>query len=138
MSASPSVTTLQRDCAAEEILWRQSLAAHQQSIEVASTNQQRGRALGNQAHVLGHLAFLAARRRAFAEARQLYEQSLALKHEISDAPGIGLSLLALGEVCLAQGDHAAARATNQQLLDTAWNLRDTWLAAVALEGLAAA
>src|SRR5688500_7729587 len=138
MSAPPPSATPHRDYAAEEHLWRQSLAAHERASELAATNQERGRALGNRAHVIGHLAFLAARRHAFADARRLHEQSLTLKHEISDALGIGLSLLALGDVCLAQGDHTAGRATHQRLLDAAWNLRDTWLAGVALEGLAAA
>lgn len=137
MSASLSATS-HRDYVAEEALWLRSLASHRRAVDAASTSSQRGRALGNQAHVLGHLAFIAARRRDFAASRCLLAESLALKHETYDALGIGLSHLALGDVCLDEGDHEAARASHRQALDAAWNLRDAWIAAAALEGLAAA
>src|SRR5688572_26639754 len=138
MSASFSAARSHREYLAEEALWRQSLKSHRRAVDAASTSSQQARALGNQAHVLGHLAFIAARRRDFAASRRLLAESLALTHETYDALGIGLSHLALGDVCLAQGDHEAARASHRQALDAAWNLRDTWIAAAALEGLAAA
>ena len=90
----------ERNYAAEEAMWRESLAAHRATAERAATRQARGRAQGNAAQALDNLAFLAQRLGAHSEAWALREGALALKRDNADALGIGLSLLALGALAL--------------------------------------
>ena len=59
---------------------------------------------------------LAALQGDFAAARALHEESLALRHEIGDMPGIANSLANLGSVANIEGDYDAARALFEQCL----------------------
>ena len=61
---------------------------------------------GNVAHNLGD----------FVTARAIYEESLALRRELSDRQGVATSLINLGSVAQKQGDFAAAHRRHAESL----------------------
>ncbi len=66
-------------------------------------------------YVVRHLGFVEMARDNMAAARELLEQSVALRRELDFQPGVAAGLLALAELAQSTGDHDAARA----LLDEA-------------------
>jgi predicted ATPase/DNA-binding CsgD family transcriptional regulator len=59
---------------------------------------------------------LARRQGEYAVARAAQEESLAIRRQLGDRPGIARSLIGLGEVARARGDHAEARTLDEQSL----------------------
>ena len=127
-----------RDYAAERVHWEESLATHRRALERAVDERGRARIQGHVARVLGHLGFIAHRRGDTALALGLYGESLALKRQVGDALGCGLSLLALGALEQERDNCSGAAALHRECLDVARGLRDGWLLSQALDGVAAA
>jgi len=66
----------------------------------------------------------------------LLEESLALRRELGDQPGVAASLLALGEVALSQGDRGLAESVYEESLAIQRELGDLRGFAECVEGLA--
>src|SRR5207244_11469802 len=60
------------------------------------------------AETSGNLGVIAYKRRQFAEARRLYEESLRLYQALGDPVGVALMCHNLGEIAEQDGDAAAA------------------------------
>jgi len=81
----------------------------------------------------GHLAYSQG---DYAEARALYEESLAICREKGISQDIAVSLSSLGNVAYRQGDYAGARTFYEESLSTYRALGDRWGIAGALGNLA--
>ncbi|MGE5171506.1 MAG: ATP-binding protein [Rudaea sp.] len=84
------------------------------------------------AKALNWAGVLAWKQGDYAAARTAYEQSLAIRRELSDRRGVGAVLNNLGLLAYEQGDYAAARTLHEQSLAIDRELGDTWGVAVSL------
>jgi tetratricopeptide (TPR) repeat protein len=85
---------------------------------------------------LDGLGAIARQRGDAAEARPLYEESLALFRALGERPNVAAVLASLGEVALAQGDHATAEARLRESLLVYHEMGSARGVGVALAGLA--
>jgi hypothetical protein len=74
----------------------------------------------------------------YARATELYEECLALVHELGDREGIGIALLGLGDIARDQGEAGRVRAYCEQTLALFQELGQTWAIAFSLNNLALA
>jgi tetratricopeptide (TPR) repeat protein len=71
----------------------------------------------------------------YEAARQLYNESLELRYQLSDKWAIGISLNNLGYLNLEQGDYEAARTQLEVAVDLQREVGDRWAVANALNNL---
>jgi predicted ATPase/class 3 adenylate cyclase len=71
----------------------------------------------------------------YAEARALYEESLAIYRELGDVPGIGRVLVSLGILARYEGNHMAARSLLEESLELLEQAGDSEAMAAALGNL---
>lgn len=88
----------------------------------------------NAFHLLGEAAW---HRRDLAHAQEFLEQSLELARRVGDSTHTGATLHHLGDVALADGDHARAEALYGEGLALVWKAEARRLAAYCIAGLAA-
>ena len=79
---------------------------------------------------------LASQQSDYPAAQALHEESLAIRRELGDPRGIGVSLSNLGIVAYEQGDYSAARALQEESLAIFRELGDRRGIAASLNGLA--
>jgi len=71
----------------------------------------------------------------YAEARALYEESLAIYRELGDVPGIGWVLVSLGILARYEGNHLAARSLLEESVELLEQAGDSEAMAAALGNL---
>ena len=97
-----------------------------------STSEQR---LMAEAQALKGAGTLAAQQGDNTAARALYEDSLSIRRELNDRPGVGALLSNLGVLAYYGGDYAAARALDEESLALFHEIGDRWSAATLLNNL---
>jgi DNA-binding NarL/FixJ family response regulator len=85
---------------------------------------------------LTNLGKVAARQGRYTAARELFEHSLRIRHEIGDKRGVAICSFRLGEIAAAVGDPAAAGAAYAQSLALAQAIGNRWSVVNALIQLA--
>ena len=89
------------------------------------------------ANALNGAGVLAYHQGDYPAARALHEESLAIRRELGDRPGVGASLGNLGNVAFNQGDYPAATALQEQSLAIRRELGDRYGTATTLNNLGA-
>jgi non-specific serine/threonine protein kinase len=89
------------------------------------------------AYVLNAAGVLAYHQGDYPAARALHEESLVIRRELGDRPGIAASLGNLGNVAFNQGDYPAATALQEQSLAIRRELGDRYGTATTLNNLGA-
>jgi predicted ATPase/DNA-binding winged helix-turn-helix (wHTH) protein len=89
------------------------------------------------AYVLNAAGVLAYHQGDYPAARALHEESLVIRRELGDRPGIAASLGNLGNVAFNQGDYPAATALQEQSLAIRRELGDRYGIATTLNNLGA-
>ncbi|HZO89052.1 MAG TPA: tetratricopeptide repeat protein, partial [Chthonomonadaceae bacterium] len=87
------------------------------------------------AKALSEIARLAGCQGDYGTARSLYEQSLAIRRELEDEPGIAMALNGLGGLAVNQGDYATAQGLFEQSLAIRREMGDKRGIATALNNL---
>jgi non-specific serine/threonine protein kinase len=87
------------------------------------------------AKALGTAGSLAYRQADYQNARSLQEESLAIRRELGDRPGMATSLRNLGLIAHSQGDYDAARSLHQESLAIGRELGSRWVIAASLNDL---
>jgi non-specific serine/threonine protein kinase len=88
------------------------------------------------ARVLRAAGSLACYKPNYPEARELFEESLAISRSLEDRQGVAESLSYLGLVALREGDDLRARALRMESLAIARELDDKWMVSRYLNSLA--
>jgi tetratricopeptide (TPR) repeat protein len=88
-----------------------------------------------QAQALKGAGTLAAQQGDNATARALYEESLEIRRELGDRPGVAALLSNLGVVAYYSGDYAAAQALDEESLTVFREIGDRWSAGTLLNNL---
>lgn len=106
------------------------------ALGLAALIEQHELRLTAQAQALKGAGTLANQQGNHAAARSLYEQSLGIRRELGDKPGVAVLLNNLGVVAYHTGDYAAARTLDEESLATFREIGDRWAASQLLNNLA--
>jgi predicted ATPase/class 3 adenylate cyclase len=106
-----------------------------ESQDLAETATRTPELLAARANALKGAGTLAAQQGSLAEARNLYEQSLTIRHELGDRPGEAAMLNNLGMVAMHRAEHTAAGRLFREALALMRQIGDRWAMGVALNNL---
>ncbi|MFI5268757.1 MAG: ATP-binding protein, partial [Chloroflexota bacterium] len=105
------------------------------ALSLAASVAERGPRLMAQAQALKGAGTLAAKQGDNAAARMLYEQSLAIRRELGDRPGVAVLLSNLGIVARYTEDYAESRHMNEESLAVFREIGDRWTVGTLLNNL---
>jgi predicted ATPase/DNA-binding SARP family transcriptional activator len=113
------------------------LSEGRERLTIALSHPQSQGSTAIRAKTLSGAGTLARQQGDYASAQRLYEESLAIRRELADRPGIAASLGSLGTMAYTRGDYAAARALYEESLAIQHELGDKHSITGSLTGLGA-